>query len=1121
MAEIDVWLGQAHRLLAPVAEKIGLLHTKGKPCILLVPEQFTLQAERELLDRLHLNGFFTIDVLSPSRLSHRVLMAVGADERMPLSRAGRQMAVSYALERCEKKLGFYQSSAHRRGFTEKLTALIADMKRGSLSPEALLSYAQTLPEGMRRAKMTDMATVYLAYDEALSGRFGDSEDQLRYIAARLPESGLLEGQNLFVYGFDALPEQLTELLCTAVSLCESLTVALLCEPETAPDADIYRPVRQSVERFALALRERVLTMRVTVLPARVLPHAPAIRHLDDTLFAFPERMFEGEQQSIFLSQHMSPFEEATVASRQIMRLCAEGMEIERIAVLYPDQNGYAFAVTAALRDSGLPFYTDEKLPASAHALARYLLAALRTLANDYNRDDVVAVMKSGYSGLTFAEACALENYAREYGINRKKWLTPFTRGEEQRAARCEALRIRLMEPLVRARAAIVSAKDPHASLAAVMALLTDVHAYETLQKEEESLAAEGMLVRAGQNSQMWQTLLELIDQLNAISDGARLPLNHLADRFDCGFAALSLAALPPASHMLHAGTLGHFLSGEMDAVFLLGLNDGVLSREAESLLTEEERAATQAATGAYLGMTDESRSLFARMDVKHAMTLPAKYLFMSYAKTDPSGKALRPLDLLAVLQQRLFHSIPEAPLLQSNLPMSAVQALAELSGILRGYADGAEEEIPLVWRERLAQLLASPVTAVETSRLLRAADYRVESVPLAPDVAKQLFNDRTLSVSRLEEFAECPFKHFVDYGLKPEIIKEWGVEPVDLGVFFHQSLQNFATLASVKPNYPDILPVETEAMADEAVAPLLDQLMRGPMGDTPRNLAGFERARRIVRRACATVTQHLCAGDFALYRAEARFGYADAESLPPIRLSLTDGTEVTLHGKIDRIDRYDTPEETYLRVIDYKSSRNTLEAAKTWWGLQLQLMVYLDAAVNGVSGAKPAGAFYFHVSDPLAAIDSDERAEAETEIVKQLQMKGVVLADEDVLSAMDRGDKPVSIGTALTKGGEFKKDAKALDMTQMQALLQHTRQQAATLAEGLYGGDTSIRPMQNGNTVSCENCHFMGVCGFDPEARGAQARELPEISLDEMRQRLDGTFSGEQIGSENAVDEDV
>ena len=1120
MPDIRIWMARAHRLFAPVAQAIGTLHRQNKPCILLVPEQFTLQAERELLDRLQLTGFFTIDVLSPSRLAGKVLAAVGTDARAPLSQAGRLMAVSFALEKCEKNLSFYQSSAQRKGFAEKLAALITDMKRGGLTPDALSQYAITLPEGMKRAKLSDLAMVYAAYEATLRDRFGDSEDQYRYIAAKLPQSGLFDGQYVFVYGFDALPEQLIALLTAVGALCEQLTVALLCAPPSAPDADLYRPVRQSVARFGLALRERGLAPSEVYLPTHALDHAAPIRHLDDTLFSYPDRMFEGAQESVYLSQAMSPFEEATYASREIMRLCAAGMDIERIAVLYPDQNGYAFAVAAAFTDSGLPFYTDEKLPSSSHALARFLLAAVAAMAGEYAKDDMVAVMKSGYAPLTFEEACTLENYAREFGIHRKKWLTPFTRGEDTRVAQCEALRQKLMTPLQKSRAAIVAARDARASLTALMGLLTDVSAYETLQAEEQALLAEGLLVHAGQNSQMWQTVLALLDQLFDIADGARIPLSRMGDRLACGFSAVSLAALPPASHMLHAGLLGHYLCGEMDAVFLLGLNDGVLSRGADSLLTEEERAGAQAATQTYLGMTDQSRALFARMDIKRAMTLPRQTLYLSYAKTDPSGKALRPLDLLAVLQTRLFNGLPPSPVPPSALPLSAAQALAELSDVLRGYADGAEEMLPERWRERLSKLLASPVTAPATARLLRAADYRVESMPLAPEAARQLFQDRTLSVSRLEEFAACPFKHFVEYGLRPTIIKDWGVEPVDLGVFYHQSLQNFANLAGSRPQYPNISAAETQAIADEAIAPLADRFLRGPMGENARNLAGFERATRIVQRACATVTKQLAAGDFTLYKAEARFGYADADSLPPVTLRLTDGTDVTLQGKIDRMDRYDAGGETYLRVVDYKSSQNTLDATKTWWGLQLQLMIYLDAAVGGVPGAKPAGAFYFHVTDPLAKIDVDEPAQAETDIVRQLQMKGVALANEDVLTAMDRGETPVAIASALVKGGGIRKDARVLDMPQMLALLSHSRQQAATLAQSLYDGDTAIRPVQSGTTDSCEYCDFQSVCGFHAEARGAQAQEYPEMTLEELRNRLDGNAPGEESpNGTSALDE--
>lgn len=1120
MAAITIWCARAHRLLAPVTAAIGALHAQGKPCVLLVPEQFTLQAERELLARLALPGFFTIEVLSPSRLSQRVLAAAGADPRAPLSQAGRRMAVSVALEKCEKQLVFYQSAARRPGFTEKLASLIADLKRGGLMPEGLLAHAQALPEGMRRAKLTDLATVYAAYEAALSGRFQDSEDRLRYIAARLPDSGLMEGRHAFVYGFDTLPDQLTALLCEMGALCESLTVALTCDGEAAPDGALYRPARQSARRFAEALAARGLACALTQLPPQPLAAAPAIRHLDETLFAYPARRFEGGPPEAYLSQHMSPYEEATYASRQIMRLCAQGMDIERIALLYPDQNGYAFAVNAALSDSGLPFYTDEKLPAASHALARFLLAALAAMAEEYRREDMLALMKSGYAPLPFPDACALENYAREYGVNRKRWLAPFTRGDTARAARMEALRQKLVAPLQKAREAIVAARDARASLAAVMALLTDVDAYGTLRAEEAALTAEGMLVRAGQNSQMWQALLSLMEQLYALSGGARIPLSRMAERFACGFAALSLAALPPASHMLHAGALGHYLSGDMDAVFLLGLNDGVLSRGGESLLTEEERTQAQQATGAYLGMTDESRAQLARMDLKSAMTLPTQALYLSYAKTDPSGKALRPLDLLESLQTRLFACLPEAPQGEGELPLSAAQALNELAGILRGYADGAEEKLPARWRDRLARLLASPATAEAAYRLLQAADYRVQSAPLDPEAARRLFRDRALSVSRLETYAACPYRHFVEYGLRPAEVKEWGVEPVDLGVFFHQSLQNFAELATRTPGFPAVDDAQAQAMADEAVRPLLDRLLNGPMGDSPRNLALFGRAQRVVRRACATVTRHLAAGDFTLYRAEARFGYPEAGSLPPVLLRLADGGEVALHGKIDRIDRYDAGGETYLRVIDYKSAQSTLEPAKTWWGLQLQLTLYLGAALGGVPGAKPAGAFYFHLSDPLARLDADDPALAEGDILKQLQMKGVALSDEGVLAAMDRGDASVAIGPALTREGSVRKDARVLELPAMQALLAHARTQAAALADGLFGGDTAILPAQTGAESACHSCRCGGVCGFHAEARGAQTRELPPMKLDELRARLTGEGDAPaeaQIGLQEAA----
>ncbi len=1100
MPEIQMLTARGHRLLGPVITALGQYHAQGEPCLLLVPEQFTLQAERELLDRLQLEGFFTIEVLSPSRLCEKVLAAAGSDERKPLDGAGQQMAISLALERCEEKLHYYRSSSHRRGFAEKLAALFTDMKRGGLTPEALSQYAQTLEQG--REKHLDLAVIYAAYEELLAARFSDGEDQFRYVAARFEKSGVFAGRHVFVYGFDALPQQLMQLLSALAPLCQSLTVALVCDAQTAPDGDLYLPVRQGIERFSALLASQGLRVQRDALGCEPLTSAPAVQHLDKALFAYPPMLYGEPQENVFLSVHQSPFEEATLMARQVLWLCSQGMDIERIAVLYPDQNGYAFCVSAALQDSGLPFYTDQKLPATAHGLIRFLLCALRAISGGYQREDMLGMLKSGYAPLSFDQACLLENYSLSYGIDRSRWTKPLQRGTEEQRAACEPLRLRLVEPLLRLREALVAARTTQASLSAVFGLLQEAGAYETLKAEEEALLTEGLLMRANQNSQVWQGVLRVLDQLHALSGGARVPLKHIAVRLECGFAALSLASLPPASQMLHTGTLGHALLGDMDAVFLLGLNDGVLTRSADSLFSEAERAVAQEKTGAFLGLTDESRSLFAKLDLKLAMTLPSRYLFLSHAKTAPDGTALRPLGLLGALEKRIMGKLPQGPVPLDQLPLSAPQALAELSVRLRAYVDGTGQggALPQRWKALLQKLLQSPATAAKAMGLLRAADYQKESVSLPPSQAQALFGEDTLSVSRLEQFAECPFKHFISYGLRPQIVKEWKVEALDTGNFYHQSLHHFAKLAHGFPSYPHISENQVAALADEAIAPLLGELMEGPMGDGARSQALFERARQTVRRAALTVTEHLASGQFRIDQTEAAFGYPGG--MPPIVLTLGNGQEVMLRGKIDRIDRYDREGSVYLRVIDYKSSKLDMDAARTWWGLQLQLLLYLDACLGAQGNALPAGAFYFYVADPLIESDSDIQSAVEAELRKVLRLRGIALADVEILNAMDAEESPVSLPKMTDASGALKNDAKALELPAFQALLAHAREVAAGLADGIFSGDTTISPSQTAEKTACDFCDFRGICGFDPENDEAAIRTVPAMSMGELREQL-------------------
>lgn len=1096
---VTILTARPHRLFGAVVEAMGRHAHKDESALLLVPEQFTLAAERALMDRLRLRGMFTLEVLSPSRLYEHILDDAGRDEREPLSDAGRRMAISQALERLEDQLPYYGGILQRRGFVEKLGALITDLKRGGMTPEALSEYAGALDAGPQKDKLTDLARIYAQYAAVLKGRFSDSEDQLAYVAGRLEQSAYLRGKHLYVYGFDTLPEQLMQLLCAAAPLCQSLTIALLCDGESAPDGELFLPIRQGVGRFTALLKQAGLSCEQRPLPPSPLGHAPCIDHLDRALFAKRPACFESKPTGVYLSGALSPFEEATLMTRQVLRLLRQGMDIERITVLYPAQGDYEFAVSAALMDSGIPFYTDRQLPAASHGLVRFLLCALRAMAGGWRNRDMLGMLKSGYAPLDFDQLCELENYARSFGIDRKRWAQPFTRGDETQCQRCEPLRQRLMEPLLKARQALVDARDATASMTAVFCLLEDIQAYDRLRQEEERLLENGFTIRANQNSQIWQVVLQLMDQLVRLSGGARIPLKAIASRLECGFSAVTLASLPPAGGMLHAGALGHLLAEEADAVFLLGLNDGLLSRDTDSLLTPEERARTQEDTGCFLGLTDDSRALLGKLDVKRAMTLPRVCLFLSYARTSADGSALRPLSLLGTLQTRLFPGIDEGPVPVEELPMSSTQALSRLSVLLRAHAEGARE-LSGLWQSRLQALLRDPATAPDALRLLRAVQSDGSAQPLPPEQARALFGEDVLTVSRLEQFSECPFKHFITYGLRPHIPREWKVDPIETGTFYHAGLNNFARLARRERDYPHVPPERVLAMADEAIAPLEEEVLRGPMGDGERSRARFRLARNAIRRAALVMTSHLCAGRFALYRTEASFGYEGG--MPPIVLLLPGGREVAVRGRIDRVDRYDAPDGVYLRVIDYKSSQLTLDAARTWWGLQLQLLLYLDACTQAIPGGKPAGAFYFYVADPLVECASDAKTVVEGKLRDLFQLRGITLSDVEIVAAMDEGETPCVLPRLFLKSGGLKKTAKALSMPQLTALMAHARDTAAALAQRLLDGDDRISPTRDAGRAACERCDYRAVCRFDPAAPNAPLRQVPSMNMEALRRAL-------------------
>ena len=1088
----EIELTRPHRILTAFLERVIKNYKNGEKVIILVPEQYTLMMEKVIIEELSSHAFWGLSIYSPSRLFERVLEEIGMDDSVPLSKSGQRMAVSQALFSIADKLQYYTGLSSSSGFVAKMESLINDLKRGKVDSEIFANFVETIEDESLKLKFKDIALLYNEYYKILRGKFSVQEDMLNFIAKRLSGSTLLNDTKFYVYGFDTLSQQLISLLVACVPFCKSMFITLACVEESAKDADLYLPVRESVYQLKKQLVDNNIPHAIRCTPYTPLMASPAIEHIDQYFLAQNPLNFEEKTNDIVMFSELSPSDEAIKTTRYILQELENGTSIERIVVMYPDDNNYCFALESALHSAQIPYISDQKMPLISHGLAQFILNSVLVISNNYQNNHIFAMMKSGYSTLTFEECCILEHYALKYGINRNQWLSPFTKGNSEKLEQLNLLRKKLLTPLINMRQSIINAKNSSQSLTALYTLLENADAFNKLKQYEEKLIDKNYYVRANQNSQVWQAILGIFNQLHRLSQQSRIPLKHLANRLQSGFVATEIAALPSTTNMLSISKIGHIITQDIDVVFIMGLNDGLLNIETKTLLTPEEKLNTEEKLETFLGISDDNRVILAKLALKKAMTLPKKKLYLSHAKTDPSGQAVRPLSLLSIIQNDLFANCINYQQ-DKTLPLSTLQALCEICTSLN-----LDNTIPLSLKdqETLFKICRTPEGHSLVERLLRSSTSAVSFVK----DAKRLFGDETMSVSRLETFMECPFRHFITYGLRPEILRSWEVDPIETGSFYHAALHSFSQLAKQNTEYPNISDTEIVTMANNAVNQLIPELLNGPMGDGTRNKTRLEIATEAIIQSSINLTHQLAAGDFSLYKTEVSFGYPNG--LPPIILKLHDGNEVLLRGRIDRIDTLETEDDTYVRIIDYKSSQKSLDAKNTWWGLQLQLLLYLDVCTQSFNNAKPAGAFYFQVANPYIKSDADIKEEVNKKLKTVFQLQGFTLNDVEINRSMDHSETPYVIKPIYEKSGNIKSDAKALDAQQFKNILKHAKDQATNIANQLLTGDISISPIEDGEQLTCSYCNFNNVCQFSKEEYPEKIRTFPNLNMDELRDNL-------------------
>ena len=1096
---MHIYTGRAHMMKgALVASLLKSLREDREDHIVVVPRQLTLETERMLLDALSLDGSFALQVLTPQRLCLRIFEAAGAPEGIRVDERGRVMLARSALKAASKDLSLYRGYEHRRGFPDRCARQLELFRQAGLTPRDVSDCADRA-QGLLSLKLRDLSLVLSTYEDSLAGRFQDGASEFFSAAARAASADFLRRSRVTFYGFDLTPPALHRLIAAVAAACEQTQMFYPVEVDSAArDGEVYMPLRKCLSRLIRACEDAGARVVQSVIREGDADGdaAPELRHLAGELYAFPLKPYPADDapRHLQLAAHRDPMEECRFAAALCRRLAmSRGWRWSDFSILCRDPEGYHQAIMDAFRAYQVPVFISSARPAARHALSECVLTALKLLENGAQAEDALALLRTGLMPLEGDESDRLNNHIVKYGLSPYMLLNPLRRGSEAEIAALEPVRQRYAQPLIRLRDHLRGASDLKAQLASVFTFLEDIGARRRLQERIDGLLEADLRQSAGESAQVWNRMMGALDQMAALMGPERLSLRELRETLSESLEAAVIKPLPQADDAVFVQPADRVMSQRVKALILIGENDRP-GDDPDGLLNLSQLREVSRMTEAWLGSDDLEKSLLRRYYLKSALEMVTDYLCVTWPLSGMDNAAQHPSPLISELRE-VFPALRARGGVTGDEGvqwMLRASPQAAMSHIARALSEGTLRD----WdAAALAALQGDKALAGDFERISAALNYSSAADSLNPATANDLYGEiRRQSISRLEQFARCPFSYFVEYGLKPEHLEPFELNARDEGNFYHSAVHEFL-LESLK----DIGTIDTHearARMDVIADNLLDQMAAsGPMGSSAVSLADRRRLKATVGTCAEVLSRHMRGSRFQPAELEADFGPEDG----PATLTIHAATgECALIGKIDRIDRW--IQGNYLRVIDYKRSSRGLDLYRIYHGQSLQLPVYLAAAMRR-TGAQSAGVFYFGAQEGIVSTQSTDKNAVEAERQKQFRLDGLAIDDREVLAAQSPDYESV-LNVKVNSNGALSQQSMVTDRQGFESLIDHVLGKAAEALDGIRTGEAAVSPGEIKKRTPCEWCDLRDACLFDPELDVKRVHRFPRADNSELMKKM-------------------
>lgn len=1061
----------------------------------IVPEQFTLESEKNLIDKK--GSLININVLGFRHFAYYLISKMGTSGRAMLDDVGRAMLIRRIVLELKDKLEFYKNSADKQGFIDNIDMTVTELMQYSITAEKISETAESMKEGNLKNKLKDVKLIFEKYRDYMNREYIAGDGALEILAEYIKNS-IVKDSEVWIDGFKSFTPQENKVIEQLLKYCKRVNITFTINSPVTEYGNInsfdeqYEVKRAVTKITALARENNVEIEPVVFLNKTYRKTCDEIEFVKNNYFKYKFKPYEKEVNNIAVYKAGNMYDEIYKICSEIKSLVQyKGYRYKDIALITGNES-YEKPLSIALKKYDIPSFLDGRREVSSHPLITFIIGAVDIIAYGWDNSAVFKMLKTGYSDIDFERIYSLENYVQAKGIDKYKWNREWKYGfkEEGRESdkpdkkyitETKEMIFELVAPLNENFTAGKKANVREIT-EKLYKILESVNITEKLEKELREAKDKGDSAGAAFCEQIWKIVTDILDKMVQILGNEKVTMREYSKILGTGFNKATVGIAPTVQDCIIVGDMERTRLPDIKAMFVAGANEGNIPVKISErgVFTDEERlemeeSSMELAPG-IVQMTNNGR-----LGIYMNIIKPCEFLVLSYPTGNIRGGSLNPSSLITKIES-MFTKLAETDIGKSNNDIETVLTgkNAAFDSLIKGVSQNDESDF-------IKELYNYYSNDEEYGKKLKAIKYGLLSqIPkkyiterLLPEIWEQVLN--RASVSKLEKFTSCPFKFYMEYILRAKEKDVYSIRSNDVGTLSHRVMEAFSEyIREGGISWESTDREYTDAFVESHMGEFIRE-MNTDIFESSRNSAILGKIKEAVKYALWANVEQVKASKFKPENFEISFGRSNSP-IPAIEIEIDGGKILKLNGVIDRVDKMINENgSVYVKIVDYKSSSKKLDINKIYNGLQLQLVMYMNAIAKG-RGAKAGGMFYFEVNEPKLIEDEKENLSPEDSMLKRLALNGMY--DESIEKELDfayyEGTKGRSREIVKILRDISEKESKKLTAEKMDELLKFSREAVRDIGNEMAKGNIEISPYKYGNEEdSCKFCPYGRVCDFE------------------------------------------